>query len=125
MKTSKKLKASSESFKQIHFIQGLLVTNYHAAGIDVGDSKNDVAVSHGKNGFVVREYSTFIADLINQVNWLVSLSITTMAMDSTGIYWLNLYLLLEEAGIEPNLVNAKHVKNVTGRKKDDTDAIWL
>jgi len=53
------------------------------------------------------------------------LSITTVAMESTGIYWLNLYLLLEEAGIEPYLVNAKHVKNVTGRKKDDTDAIWL
>lgn len=125
MKTSKELKESTESFKQIHFSQGLPVTNYHAAGIDVGDSKNDVAVSDGKNGHIVREYSTFTADLINTVDWLVSLSITTVAMESTGIYWLNLYLLLEEAGIEPYLVNAKHVKNVTGRKKDDTDAIWL
>jgi transposase len=125
MKTSKELKAPTKSFKQITFSQGLPVTNFHAAGIDVGDSKNDVAVSDGKNGFIVREYSTFTADLINLVNWLVSLSITTVAMESTGIYWLNLYLLLEEAGIEPYLVNAKHVKNVTGRKKDDTDAIWL
>lgn len=125
MKTSKELKAPTESFKQIHFSQGLPVTNFHAAGIDVGDSKNDVAVSDGKNGFIVREYSTFTADLINMVKWLVSLAITTVAMESTGVYWLNLYLLLEEAGIEPYLVNAKHVKNVTGRKKDDTDAIWL
>jgi transposase len=125
MKTSKELKAPTESFKQMHFSQGLPVTNFHAAGIDVGDSKNDVAVSDGKNGFIVREYSTFTADLINLVNWLVSLAITTVAMESTGVYWLNLYLLLEEAGIEPYLVNAKHVKNVTGRKKDDTDAIWL
>ena len=125
MKTSEELKAPTESFKQMHFSQGLPVTNFHAAGIDVGDSKNDVAVSDGKNGFVVREYSTFTADLINLVKWLVSLAITTVAMESTGVYWLNLYLLLEEAGIEPYLVNAKHVKNVTGRKKDDTDAIWL
>ena len=46
-------------------------------------------------------------------------------MESTGVYWLPLYLMLEEAGIEPYLVNAKHVKNVTGRKKDDTDSIWI
>ncbi|MBK7811078.1 MAG: transposase [Saprospiraceae bacterium] len=51
--------------------------------------------------------------------------ITTVAMESTGVYWLPLYIMLEEAGIEPYLVNAKHVKNVTGRKRDDTDAIWL
>lgn len=125
MKTNDELKASTDSFKQINFSQGLPVSNFHAAGIDVGDSKNDVAVSDGKNGFIVREYSTFTADLISLVNWLLSLSITTVAMESTGVYWLNLYLLLEEAGIEPYLVNAKHVKNVTGRKKDDTDAIWL
>src|ERR1035437_10551683 len=125
MKTSKELKAPTESFKQMHFSQGLPVTNFHAAGIDVGDSKNDVAVSDGKNGFIVREYSTFTADLINLVKWLVSLAITTVAMESTGVYWLNLYLKLEEVGIEPYLVNAKHTKNVTGRKKDDTDAIWL
>jgi transposase len=46
-------------------------------------------------------------------------------MESTGVYWLALYIMLEEAGIEPYLVNAKHCKNVTGRKKDDTDAIWI
>ena len=125
MKTNNELKAPTESFKQINFSQGLPVFNFHAAGIDVGDSKNDVAVSDGKNGFIVREYSTFTDDLTSLVNWLVSLSITTVAMESTGIYWLNLYLMLEQAGIKPYLVNAKHVKNVTGRKKDDTDAIWL
>jgi hypothetical protein len=56
---------------------------------------------------------------------MVSEGITTAAVESTGVYWLNLYLMLEKAGIEPYLVNSRHVKNVTGRKKDDTDAIWL
>jgi len=73
----------------------------------------------------VRRYESFTEDTINLVDWLVSEGITTVAMESTGIYWINLYLMLEEAGIEPYLVNAKHVKNVTGRKKDDTDAIWI
>ncbi|HNX79658.1 MAG TPA: transposase [Prolixibacteraceae bacterium] len=105
--------------------QGLPVINPNVAGIDVGDTQYDVAISDGITGFEVREFSTFTEDLINLVNWLVHAGITTVAIESTGVYWLNLYLMLEEAGIEPYLVNAKHVKNVTGRKKDDTDAIWL
>jgi len=105
--------------------QGLPVFNPFAGGIDVGDTMFDVAISDGIAGYEVREYSTFTEDTVNLVNWLVAENITTVAMEATGIYWLNLYLMLEEAGIEPYLVNAKHVKNVTGRKKDDTDAIWL
>lgn len=104
---------------------GLPVLNPYAAGIDVGDTMHDVAISDGVSGFDVREYPSFTEDIENLVGWLKSEGITTVAMESTGVYWLNLYLMLEEAGIEPYLVNAKHVKNVTGRKKDDTDAIWL
>jgi transposase len=105
--------------------QGLPVINPHVAGIDVGDTQYDVAISDGITGFELREYPTFTEDLIDLVKWLKDEGITTVAIESTGIYWLNLYLMLEEAGIEPYLVNSKHVKNVTGRKKDDTDAIWL
>lgn len=110
--------------KQKKFSQVLPINNPNAAGIDVGDTMHDVAVSWD-DGFEVRKYSAFTEDLQEMVSWLRSLGITTVAMESTGVYWLNLYLLLEEAGIEPYLVNAKHVKNVTGRKRDDTDAIWL
>lgn len=106
------------------FGQGLPVHNPHAAGIDVGDTMHDVAISTS-GGHEVRKYAAFTEDLQAMVSWLRLEGITTVAMESTGIYWLNLYLLLEEAGIEPYLVNAKHVKNVTGRKRDDTDAIWL
>jgi transposase len=112
------------TYSKRRFTSGLPIHNVLSAGIDVGDTKYDVAIA-GKNGYEVREYPTFTADLIKLVEWLKSEGITTAAIESTGVYWLNLYLMLEEAGIEPYLVNAKHVKNVTGRKRDDTDAIWL
>lgn len=125
MKKADQSKAPEESFKKKIFSQGLPVFHPYAGGIDVGDIKHDVAIGNGDMGYEVREYPTFTEDTINLVDWLVSKRITTVAMESTGVYWLNLYLMLEEAGIEPYLVNAKHVKNVAGRKKDDTDAIWL
>lgn len=117
-------KSKAPSFKKKRYSQGMPVQNPHAAGIDVGDGMHAVAVSDGAGGHEVREYRSFTEDLRDLVDWLLSLGITTVAMESTGVYWLNLYLMLEEAGIEPYLVNAKHTKNVTGRKKDDTDAIW-
>lgn len=104
---------------------GLPVFNAHAAGIDIGDTLHYVAISNGIGGHDVKTTSAFTCDLQDIVSYLQSHGITTAALESTGIYWLPLYLLLEEAGIEPYLVNAAHVKNVTGRKKDDTDAIWL
>lgn len=107
-----------------HLGQGLPIFNPNAAGIDIGDTMHDVAINK-LNTHEVRQYPAFTEDLEKMVTWLKSEGITTVAMESTGVYWLNLYLLLEEAGIEPYLVNAKHVKNVTGRKRDDTDAIWL
>ena len=125
MKNEGGIDSSNGIYKKKRYSQGLPVFNSFAGGIDIGDTIFDVAISDGDKGFEVREYSTFTEDTRNLVNWLVSENITTVAMESTGIYWLNLYLMLEEAGIEPYLVNANHVKNVTGRKKDDTDAIWL
>lgn len=104
---------------------GLPVFNAHAAGIDIGDTMHCVAISDGAGGHEVKTTSAFTCDLHEIVDYLKNNGITTAAMESTGVYWLALYLLLEEAGIEPYLVNASHVKNVTGRKKDDTDAIWI
>jgi transposase len=118
-------KADSQGKRKRKFNQGLPVYYQNAAGIDIGDTKHDVAISDGKGGHIAREFTSFTEDLENLVKWLVSEGITTVAIESTGVYWINLYLMLEEAGIEPYLVNARHVKNVTGRKKDDTDAIWI
>lgn len=125
MKTEQKSPTHSVKEKKQKFTQVLPMINSLACGIDVGSTFHAVAISNGKGGHEVKEYKSFTADLNQLVGWLKESGITTVAMESTGIYWLNLYLLLEEAGIEPYLVNAKHVKNVTGRKKDDTDAIWL
>ena len=115
----------NRTIKKTKHSQGLPIVNPHVAGIDVGDTMHAVAIHDGVSGFEVREYPSFTEDLQEAVAWLKSEGVTSASMESTGIYWLNLYLMLEEAGIEPYLVNAKHVKNVTGRKKDDTDAIWL
>jgi transposase len=123
----KEKKKAEEKKKEIthHVGKGLPVFNPHAAGIDIGDTEHFVAFSDDANGYVVKRYDAFTDDLRSIVNDLKEAGITTVAMEGTGVYWLVLYLLLEEAGIEPYLVNAKHVKNVTGRKKDDTDAIWI
>ena len=118
-------KSNEKTLKKRRYSQGLPVLNAYAAGIDIGGSKHDVAISDGIEGHIVCEFGTYTQNLKEIVSWLLSHKITTVAIESTGVYWLNLYLMLEEVGIEPYLVNAKHVKNVTGRKKDDTDAIWL
>ena len=114
-----------EKEKKIRMGQGMPVANPYAAGIDIGDTEHYVAVSNGKGGHEVKSYGAYTENLRQIVKDLKGLGITTVAMESTGVYWLSLYLLLEEAGMEPYLVNAAHAKNVTGRKKDDTDAIWL
>ena len=121
----KKKEPPGTGLQKKKFKQGLPVFNEHAAGIDVGDANHDVAIIDPKGGLLSYVFPSFTEDLQKLVDLLVSKGITTVAMESTGIYWLNLYLMLEDAGIEPYLVNAKHVKNVTGRKKDDTDAIWI
>ena len=105
--------------------KGLPVFNNNAAGIDIGGTLHCVAISDENGGYEVKTTSGFTCDLLEIVDYLKNNGITTVAMESTGVYWLPLYIMLEDAGIEPYLVNAKHVKNVTGRKKDDTDAIWL
>jgi transposase len=106
-------------------IQGLPVIQPYAAGADIGDTKHDIAINDGQGGHIVREFKSFTEDLQKAVHWLKEEGVTTVAMESTGVYYLTFYLMLEEAGIEPYLVNARHVKNVTGRKKDDTDAMWI
>ena len=119
------MKKETEKNRVVKMGTGLPVFNPHAAGIDIGDTLHCVAINDGNGGHEVKTTSAFTCDLHEIVDYLKSNGITTVAMESTGVYWLPLYIMLEEAGIEPYLVNAKHVKNVTGRKKDDTDSIWL
>ncbi|MBC34592.1 MAG: IS110 family transposase [Bacteroidetes bacterium] len=110
---------------KMKFNTGLPIYNPNSCGIDIGSTQYDVAIPDGNTGHIVQQFGTFTKDLEALVTWLLENGITTVAIESTGVYWINLYLKLQEVGIDPYLVNAKHVKNVTGRKRDDTDAIWL
>jgi transposase len=114
-----------QSVKVVKMKQGLAIEHPHAAGIDVGDTEIAVAVRSAEGGYEVSTFGTFSRDLEQIVRYLKKNGVTTAAMESTGVYYIPLYLELEQSGIEPYLVNARHAKNVTGRKQDDTDAIWL
>jgi transposase len=97
----------------------------NAAGIDVGAREVYVAVPADRDPKPVRCFLTFTEDLQALVAWLLSCHIRTVAMESTGVYWIPLFQLLETKGIEVCLVNARHVKHVPGRKSDVLDCQWL
>jgi transposase len=99
--------------------------NRYAAGIDIGSKSHFVAVPEGVDETPVREFSTFTADLERLAEWLKTCGIQTVAMESTGVYWIPVFEILEERGFEVKLVNARHVKNVPGRKSDVLDCQWL
>jgi len=99
--------------------------NIHAAGIDVGSRSHFVAVPEGTSEPSVREFESFTDDLQRMADWLITCEVTTVVMESTGIYWIPVFELLESKGLEVKLVNARHVKNVPGRKSDVLDCQWL
>lgn len=105
--------------------QMLLTVHPHAAGMDIGSRFHVVAVPPDRSPEPVRTFESFTADLHRMVDWLVELGITTVAMESTGVYWIPAFEMLEARGLEVLLVNARHVKNVPGRKTDVHDAVWL
>ena len=82
------------SMKKKRFSKGLPVFNPHAAGIDIGDTFHAVAINDESGGFEVREYPAYTRDLKELVSWLKNEGVTTVSIESTGIYWLNVYLLL-------------------------------
>src|SRR5262249_41699291 len=95
-----------------------------AAGIDVGGSEIWVDVG-SRDPEPVRKFATFTADLHELADWLNHCGIDTVAMESTGVYWIPVCQILESKGIEVVLVNARHAKNVTGRKTDMLDCQWF
>jgi transposase len=96
-----------------------------AAGIDCGSAEHYVAVPPDRDADCVRSFPTFTADLGRLVAWLTACRITSVAMEATGVYWIPLYEMLEAQGFQVLLVNARHVKNVPGRKSDVADCEWL
>jgi transposase len=96
-----------------------------AAGIDCGQNSHFVAVPPDRDPQPVREFRTFTADLHRLADWLAQCEVKTVALESTGVYWIPLYEILEQRGFEVLLVNARDVHNVRGRKSDVKDCEWL
>ena len=106
-----------ESLKQI---------NINAAGIDIGNEELWVCVPEGRDEKSVKCFGTFTRDLHKIVEWLRACGVETVAMESTGIYWVPLYELLVPNGRdEVYLVNARHTKNVSGRRDDIAACQWI
>ena len=99
--------------------------NAAAAGADVGSTEIYIAVSPDRSDTPVRHFGMFTQDLYEAAEWLQACGVKTVAMESTGVYWIPFYQVLEDHGMEVCLVNARHVKNVPGRKTDVSDCQWL
>jgi transposase len=116
MAKTKRKRATLDGFPEI---------NPDAAGIDVGNAEHYVAVPPGRDAEPVRVFSCFTSDLHAMADWLRGCKVKTVAMESTGVYWVALYEVLESCGFEVCLVNARQAKNLPGRKTDVKDCQWL
>ena len=99
--------------------------NPNVAGIDVGSREHFVSVPEDRDSQPVRRFGCYMSDHLSLVSWLKACRITTVVMESTGVYWVPLSEVLEEHGFEVYLVDARHVRNVSGRKSDVQDCQWI
>ncbi len=116
-----KKESKSKSKKSV----SMPMVNPNAAGIDVGDLLLSVSVPVDRDAQSTKEFGAFTSDLHLIANWLKKCRIETVALESTGVYWKNIYTILTQYGFDVCLVNAKYTKNVTGRKTDESDAQWI
>lgn len=105
--------------------KGLPVLQTRAAGVDIGARFHVVAVSPELATEAVRTFQAFTTDLHAMADWLIELGVTTVAMESTGVYWVPPFEILQDRGLDVILVNSREVRNVPGRKTDVNDAQWL
>lgn len=104
---------------------GLPIVHERAAGIDIGSRFHVVAVPADLCDEPVQSFQAFTGDLRRMADWLTAVDIETVAMESTGVYWVPVYEILESCGIEVVLANAREARAVPGRKSDVNDAQWL
>ncbi len=117
--------AKSKRKKYRKLDRNLPVMRPNAGGIDVGATEVFVAVPADRDTESVRSFPTFTQDLHALADWLQQCRVDTVAMESTGVYWIPLFQILEARGIDVHLVNAQHVHHVPGRKSDVLDCQWL
>lgn len=104
---------------------GLPIIHDRAAGIDIGARFHAVAVASDLCDEPVRTFQAFTDDIRSMAAWLVSLGIRAVAMESTGVYWIPVYEVLQEFGLEVIVANAREARTVPGRKSDVNDAQWI
>lgn len=118
-KTSKAVKVGDEIFETLD------VHHPNAAGIDIGSETHYVAVPEDRDSKPVRTFGCFTPDLEAMADWLLECRVTDVVMESTGVYWIPAYQVLTARGLRVQLVDARHAKNVPGRKTDVWDCRWL
>ena len=111
--------------KKRDWSKDLLVTHPNAAGIDIGNAEHYVCVPPDRDPDPIRSFPCFTANLKEMAQWLKACKIDTVVMKSTGVYWMPVYDVLEEHGFKVFLVNARHTKNLPGRKSDVQECRWL
>ncbi len=105
--------------------KALEVVHPHAAGIDIGGSEHWVAINPERDEQPVRCFECYTAELEQMADWLIERGVRSVAMQSTGVYWIPVLEILQRRGLEVYLVNARHTKNLPGRKSDIAECQWL
>lgn len=118
-KTRRKIRKKIVSFDSLKQI------NLDAAGLDIGATEIYTCVPEGRDEQNVRAFQTFTADLNDLADWLAKCGVRTVAMESTGVYWIPIFEILESRGFDVNLINARQIKNVPGKKTDILDCQWI
>src|SRR6202795_3676603 len=116
LETMRKIQSEDLSLEMVH---------PDAAGIDIGNESHYVAVPPSRDSQAVRRFGCTTVDLKAMAHWLKQCRIQTIAMQSTGVYWIAVYDVLEAAGLDVYLVNARDTKNLPGRKSDVQESQWL
>ncbi len=111
--------------KRIKRLEAIEIVHPNAGGLDIGAREIWASVPPDRQGETVRRYGTFTPDLQRLADWLVGQGVDTVAMESTGVYWVPVFEILEARGLKVYLVNARHIKNVPGRKSDVADCQWI
>lgn len=125
MKSKQHLKRKNPGRNKQMDWKALDIVHPDAAGIDIGGSEHWVAISPERDEQPTRCFDCFTADLQQMADWLIEKGVRSVAMQSTGVYWIPVFEVLQQRGLEVYLVNARHTKNLPGRKSDIEECQWL
>jgi transposase len=117
--------AEDDMLKRTKTIEEMAIVHPNAAGLDIAASEIWGCVPPDREGERIQVFGTFTPDLQRLADWLIANEVDTVALESTGVYWIPVFELLEARGLRVYLVNARHIKNVPGRKSDYLDCQWL